>query len=135
MATHLIIFFFCLFWILPSTHVLAGFQACLPTGRDLYPNTFRTIPCGHYQRGQQLEASAWIDSPHHSRCVDGGGCRAGERAGCFRRRDWASASMPLGQELILKGFPLWGDLSQYGFAPRIGCRYDCLRSHLNVIGR
>jgi uncharacterized protein YkwD len=28
MGTHLIIFFFCQFWILPYTHVLAGFQAC-----------------------------------------------------------------------------------------------------------
>ena len=128
MATHLIIFFFCQFWILPYTHVLAGFQACplqaeTSTQTPSAPSLVDIINAVKNLRFRHGLTPLTV----HDVLMD----VAAEQA----KRDWASASRPLGQELILKGFPLWGDLLQYGFAPRMGCRYDCLRSHLNVVGR
>jgi len=114
----LIIFMTCLVWILPSMHVLAGPPGLPPLQEETSTPTPSTpSPADIINAVNELRIQHGLTPlAVHAVLME----VAAEQANALAVTQGAighqrPCGMTLGQELLLKGFPLWGDLSQDGY--------------------
>ena len=114
----LIIFFFFLLWILPSTQVLAGPPNLPPLQEETStPTPSMPSPADIINAVNNLRLQHGLNPLNvHDVLME----VAAEQVNALAATEGAigherPCGLTLGQELLLKGFPLWGDLSQDGY--------------------